>query len=80
MDAPTMIHSLRLQLLDLLYSQWKENLFSAQWWFIVAVMTVAYTLWWKYVEKRRLLEILLFGCFIAVSRTVMEDAGVSAGF
>lgn len=26
------------------------------------------------------MEILLFGCFIAVSRTVMEDAGVSAGY
>jgi hypothetical protein len=80
MDTPTMIHQLRLQLWDLVYSQWKDQLFSARWWFIVAVITVSYALWWKYVEKRRLHEILLFGCFIAVSRTVMEDAGVSAGF
>ncbi|MDR3565575.1 MAG: hypothetical protein P4N59_29625 [Negativicutes bacterium] len=80
MDAPQMIHQLRLQLWDLLYAQWQEHLFSAQWWFIVAIMAISYALWWKFVEKPRLLEILLFGCFIAVARTVMEDVGVSAGF
>jgi hypothetical protein len=79
-DTPSMIHQLRLQLWDLLYAQWKEQLFSVQWWFVAALMVISYTLWWKYVEKRRLVEILLFGSFIAVSRTVMEDAGVSAGF
>ncbi|MDR3564191.1 MAG: hypothetical protein P4N59_22530 [Negativicutes bacterium] len=79
MDTPGMIHQLRLQLWGVVYAQWQEHLFTAQWWFIVAVMAVSYFLWWKYVEKRRLLEILLFGCFIAVTRTVMEDVGVSAG-
>lgn len=80
MDTTSMIHQLRLQLWDLLYAQWKENLFSAQWWFLVAFIAVSYTLWWRYVDKRRLFEILLFGSFIAVCRTVIEDAGVSSGF
>ena len=79
MDTPTMIHQLRLQLWNLIYSQWKEHLFSEQWWFIVVVMAISYVLWWKYVEKSRLLEILLFGCFIAVVRTIIEDIGVTMG-
>jgi hypothetical protein len=52
-DTPSMIHQLRLQLWDLLYAQWKEQLFSVQWWFVAALMVISYTLWWKYVEKRR---------------------------
>ena len=80
MDTSILIHQLRLQLWDLLYSQWKEHLFSAQWWFIVVIMAISYALWWKYVEKPRLLEILLFGCFISVARTIYEDLGVSMGF
>jgi len=79
MDTSTMIHQLRLQLWDLLYSQWKEHLFSAQWWFIVAIMVISYALWWKFVEKPRLLEILLYGCFISVARIIYEDLGVSMG-
>jgi hypothetical protein len=42
-------------------------------------IAVAYAIWWKYVDKRRLTQILLFGSFIAVFRVIMDDAGASSG-
>lgn len=37
------------------------DLFSPQWWLLVAVLIIPWFIWWKYVDKKRLTEILLFG-------------------
>lgn len=53
------------------------NLFTTRWWFVIAIIAIAYVIWWKYVDKSRLSQILLFGSFIAVFRVIMDDAGAS---
>lgn len=53
------------------------NLFTTRWWFVIAIIAIAYVIWWKYVDKIRLSQILLFGSFIAVFRVIMDDAGAS---
>jgi len=40
------------------------DLFSYQWWMLVAVLIIPWFIWWKYVDKKRLLEISLYGAFV----------------
>lgn len=78
MDIINLIHKSRLELWGYHLTDWRMNLFTVRWWFVIAGIAIAYAIWWKFVDKRRLTEILLFGSFIAVFRVIMDDAGASA--
>lgn len=76
MDTGAVIHQLKVALWDLSYTFWKtEVLFSPRWWVIVATIVTAYTIWWTFVDKRRLSQVMLFGSFVAVGRIVMDLIG-----
>ncbi len=77
MDIIDIIHNARFELWGYQITEWKLNLFTMRWWFVIATIAVAYVVWWKYVDKSRLTQILLFGSFIAVFRVIMDDAGSS---
>lgn len=78
MDIIDIIHRTRLELWSYQLSEWYMHLFTMRWWFILGIIAIAYAIWWKYVDKRRLTQILLFGSFIAVFRVILDDAGSSA--
>ncbi|MDF2572687.1 MAG: hypothetical protein K0R55_4291 [Sporomusa sp.] len=78
MDIIDMIHNSTFELWGYQLTEWHMNLFTARWWLIIVSIAIAYGLWWKYVDKRHLTQILLFGSFIAVFRLIMDDAGSSA--
>lgn len=78
MDIIGMIHKSRFELWGYQLTDWNTNLFTVRWWFVIGSIAIAYVIWWKYVDKRRLTQILLFGSFIAVFRLIMDDAGASA--
>ncbi len=74
-----MLHQLRLELWGLTLTRYlNEELFSYQWWGIVALLLVSYTIWWRLVDRTRLAEILLYGSFVAVTAAVIDIAGVTA--
>jgi hypothetical protein len=50
-----------------------------RWWGIVALMVIAYAVWWKLVDKSRLSHLLLFGSLVTVMRVIFEDAAVGTG-
>lgn len=77
MDIIDLIHQLRFELWSYQFMEWKMNLFTTRWWFSAITIVIAYAIWWKYVDKRRLTQILLFGSFIAVFRIIMDDVGAS---
>lgn len=79
MDIIDMIHQLRVELWVFYLTDWHMHLFSVRWWFVIASIAIAYALWWKYADKHRLTQILLYGSFIAVFRVIMDDAGASIG-
>ncbi|HBP65705.1 MAG TPA: hypothetical protein DD730_15930, partial [Desulfosporosinus sp.] len=61
MTTGDIIHQLRLELWNLSYTQWKtQTLFSIQWWSLIALIAISYTIWWVIVDKQRLSQILLF--------------------
>lgn len=78
MDIIDIIHQSRFELWGYQLTEWHMNLFTARWWLVIASIVTAYVIWWKYVDKRRLTQILLFGSFIAVFRVIMDDAGSAA--
>ena len=78
MDIIDMIHKSTFELWGYQLTDWYRNLFTVRWWFIIGSIAIAYAIWWKYVNKRYLTQILLFGSFIAVFRLIMDDAGSSA--
>jgi hypothetical protein len=79
MDIIDLIHQTRFELWGYQLTEWRTSLFTMRWWFVMTSIAVAYAIWWKYVDKRRLTQILLFGSFIAVFRVIMDDAGASSG-
>lgn len=55
------------QLTQARISDWvNREVFSFQWWLLLAVLIIPWFIWWKYVDKKRLLEISLFGAIISI--------------
>lgn len=78
MDIVDIIQQARYELWGYQLNEWRANLFTGRWWFVIASIAAAYAVWWKYVDKSRLTQILLFGSFIAVFRIILDDAGASS--
>lgn len=79
MDILDRLHQLRLATWELKTFLWQQNFLSAKWWFVAIVIAVSYAVWWKFSDKRRIIELLLFGSFIAVCRVIFDDWGISSG-
>jgi hypothetical protein len=55
------------QLSQIRISDWiNREVFSFQWWLLVAVLIIPWIIWWKCVDRKRLLEITLFGAIISI--------------
>lgn len=79
MSGVELVHQIRGQLWEITFNRYlTQELFSWQWWGLIALLAVFYTVWWRLVDKRRLVEILLFGSFMAVTAAVVDIAGVTA--
>jgi hypothetical protein len=79
MDTDFLIYQKSQELWSLLLSDWKSNLFTVKYWGIIAFIIVAYMVWYKLTDKSRLVDLLLFGSFLAVMRFIIDLAGVTAG-
>lgn len=61
------------QLAYLRIENWQfEDLWSWQWWFLVVIMTLPWCLWCRYIDKKRLLEICLFGLIVTIISTYLD--------
>lgn len=79
MDTVELLHQLRLQTWDIKTQLWQQGFLTLHWWLIVIAIAASYVIWWKLADKRRVIELLLFGSFIAVSRVIFDDWGTSSG-
>ncbi|VBB05276.1 Hypothetical protein LUCI_0483 [Lucifera butyrica] len=78
MNTIDTMHQFKVSLWHLSYTHWKTSvLFSIQWWSLFILAVAAYIIWWRFVDKHRLSEILLFGSFIAVGRMIMDLIGTN---
>lgn len=67
------IYEIKNMLWPQLYTHWvNQELFSFPWWFTVLFLIVSYIIWWKLLDKSRLVELLLFGSLLAVMSAVID--------
>lgn len=58
---------------------WKNhNYLTARWWFLVILSVLAPITWWKFIDKKRLIEITSFGLFYGVSAIILDSIGSNA--
>jgi len=79
MDILERLRQSRLVSWELKTFIWQQNFLTAKWWFIAIVIALSYAIWWKFTDKKRIIELLLFGSFIAVSRVIFDDWGITSG-
>ncbi|MBC9783769.1 hypothetical protein H1S01_04485 [Heliobacterium chlorum] len=52
-----------------------EILWSWRWWLLIVLMFAPWIFWWRFVDKKRLTEICLFGMFILATSSWMDELG-----
>lgn len=71
------IRDLHEVVVQMRYEVWLNNdLFSFQWWLLLVVFIVPWLIWWHFVEKKRIYEILLFGTLLMNLVMMLDDLGV----
>jgi hypothetical protein len=75
-DLLEQILKLKEQLRDLYFQYFMEReLFSWVWWLLIALIIVPLAVWWKLVDKKRLIEICMFGLLINIAATFLDVLG-----
>ncbi|WP_163536250.1 CBO0543 family protein [Gracilibacillus sp. YIM 98692] len=65
------------QLNDMKLEYWlSHNLFTFQWWLLLCVLFIPWIIWWRFVDKSRLHQILLFGALLTILVVMLDDFGV----
>ncbi|WP_442599834.1 CBO0543 family protein [Neobacillus sp. D3-1R] len=55
---------------------WLENvIFTYQWWILLSLTILPWLLWWKWVDKKRVIEIFLYGSLISLYSILLDDIG-----
>lgn len=70
--------SIREKLRDVSLEHWlKEDLFSFNWWLLLAACILPFFIWWRLVDKGRFFEILAFGLLCAIFACFLDVVGVN---
>ncbi|PLR82514.1 hypothetical protein CVD25_14310 [Bacillus canaveralius] len=56
------------------------SLFEPHWWFLLAATFIPWIVWWKIVDRGRLLEILLHGLLWSSIASLLDELGSTFGF
>ncbi|PLR78537.1 hypothetical protein CU633_04725 [Bacillus sp. V3-13] len=56
------------------------SLFEPHWWFLLAATIIPWFVWWKIVDRGRLLEILLYGLLWSCIASLLDEFGAAFGF
>lgn len=72
------ILALQTRLHELQYQHWLQHeLFTPQWWALLAVLIIPWIIWWKLVDKTKTGTILAYGLFIILEITAMDATGAA---
>ncbi|MDR4947090.1 CBO0543 family protein [Neobacillus cucumis] len=73
------IQKIENKLADMKNEYWlHHDLFTFQWWLLLIIFILPWIVWWRYVDKNRLKEIVLFGCLLMHLVGLLDDIGVTA--
>lgn len=54
-----------------------QNLFTWQWWLLIAMTVAPWFVWWHWVDKSRLSEVITYGLFIGTVCTMLDLTGTN---
>lgn len=58
------------------YQHWvKYEVFSFQFWLLVAMLIIPWIVWYRLVDKKRILEIIIHGLFVVTIATFLDEIG-----
>ncbi|WHY94550.1 CBO0543 family protein [Neobacillus cucumis] len=73
------IRSIEYKLAEMKNEYWlHHDLFTFQWWLLLIIFILPWILWWRYVDKYRLKDILLFGSLLMLLVGLLDDIGLNA--
>ena len=73
------IRDVHKELTDMKTEYWfHHDLFSFQWWLLLLILFVPWLIWWRFVDKNRISQILLFGTLLMVLVMMLDDLGVES--
>ncbi len=74
------IVALQRQLTEFRFEQWRhEVLFTPQWWLLIFLLIAPWPIWIKLVDRKRILEISLFGSMVIGLITCLDAIGMELG-
>lgn len=79
MDTDYAIYQLRSELWQVLLADWKSDMATVKYWGMVGFIVITYAVWYLLTDKRRLVDLLLYGSLIAVMRELLDLFGVTSG-
>ena len=53
----------------------REDIFHFRWWFLLAVFIASVVLWWKMVNKKRIIEICIYAALVTIITIVLDEIG-----
>lgn len=72
------VQEARKHFLELWHEYWLEHvLFTWQWWLLLLVVIISWTVWWKFVDKKRIHVMLNFGFILAIISVILDMVGVN---
>jgi cbb3-type cytochrome oxidase subunit 3 len=74
------IYQTRLNLADMMMTDWRHDITTPTYWGIVAFIILYYIIWYHMTDKKRLVDLMFYGSLIAVARGLIDLFGVSYGF
>ncbi|WP_280771964.1 hypothetical protein [Salipaludibacillus daqingensis] len=61
------IQQLYEKLFEMRLDKWlNHELFTFQWFLLLAVLIFPWFIWWRFVDKNRIVQILLFGALLSI--------------
>ncbi len=79
MDTNFLLYQKRVEMWELLKINWMQNITTITYWGIVTFIIFYYVVWYRLADKRRLVDLLLYGSLFTVVRSLIDLAGVTSG-
>ena len=58
----------------------RQEVFTFQFWLLIALLILPWFLWWKLADKKRFFELLIFGLLVETIVTVLDELGCQLNF
>ena len=68
---------LQRELLALKITDWYDMVYSWQWTLVALLFIVPWIIWWKYVDRKHIPQILVFGLIVALLSSFLNSSGLN---